>query len=218
MSKSYISTTLGRKYLVGLSGVFWAFFVLVHMLGNLLVFAGPKAYNRYSHALISNPFIYIAESLLVAFILLHVVLALGLKVRSLRTNPTKYAVSPVKEKSSPLSSRTMAYTGIGLLGFLIWHIATFKYGPTYYVTYDGVQMRDLFTLVEGAFRQPIYLVLYGLSMFLVGVHLFHGVQASFQTFGLLHPRYNAFIKKFGHTYAVVVALGFILPPLYFFVR
>jgi len=217
-AKRYLGTTLGRKYIVGLTGVFWALFVLAHMLGNLLVFISAEAYNKYSHALISNPFIYLIEIILLLLIVLHIIFALSLKVRNLRTNPTQYAVTPVKAKSTSISSRSMAYTGLGLLGFLIWHIATFKYGPIYNVTYDGVQMRDVYTLVEEAFQYPMYFVLYALSMILIGVHLFHGVQASFQTFGLLHPRYNTFIQYFSRSYAIVVALGFIALPVYFFVR
>lgn len=182
-------------------------------------FVGPEAYNKYSHALSSNAFIYLAEFVLVVFILIHAILALGLKIRSFRTNPTPYAVDKFSSpKTAPLSSRSMAYTGLAILGFLIWHIATFKYGPEYYVTYDGQQMRDLYTLVDGAFQNTTYVILYILSMFFVGVHLYHGVKASFQTFGLLHPRYNAFIKYFGRTYAIVVAVGFIALPVYFFLR
>ena len=126
---------------------------MMHMLSNLLVFVSAEAYNKYSYALISNPLIYLAETVLVVFILIHVIFALSLKLRNLRTNPIAYAVSPVKEKSASISSRTMAYTGLAILGFLIWHVATFKYGPEYFVTYDGVQMRDLYTLVVEAFHQ-----------------------------------------------------------------
>lgn len=220
MSKSYLASTLGRKYLVGITGVFWALFVMMHMLSNLLIFVGAEIYNRYSHALTSNPLVYLAETVLVLFILIHAIYALSLKVRNLRTNPVPYAVSPVKEKSATISSRTMAYTGLAILGFLIWHVATFKYGPEYMVTYDGVQMRDLYTLVVDAFHHPVHVGLYCLSMILVGMHLFHGVQSSFQTFGLSHPRYDTFIQYFGRTYAIVVAVGFFALPVYvyFFVR
>lgn len=220
MSKSYLASTLGRKYLVGITGIAWALFVMMHMLSNLLVFVGAEIYNKYSHALTSNPFIYLAETVLVVFILIHATYALSLRIRNWRTNPIAYAVAPVKEKSASVSSRTMAYTGLAILGFLIWHVATFKFGPEYFITYDGVQMRDLYTLVIDAFHNPLYALLYSISMVLVGVHLFHGVQSSFQTFGIMHPRYNTFIKYFGHTYAVIVAVGFFALPVYvyFFVR
>jgi succinate dehydrogenase / fumarate reductase, cytochrome b subunit len=223
IKKSYLGTTLGRKYLVGLTGFFWALFVMVHMLGNLLIFYSAEAYNKYSHALISNPFIYVAETLLVVLLLCHVVFALSLKLRNLRTNPTHYAVTPVKDKSASVSSRSMAYTGLAILGFLIWHIATMKFGPEYITAYDGVRMRDLYTLVIDAFHNPLYVFLYCVSIVMVGTHLFHGVKSSFQTFGLLHPRYNNFIQCFGRTYAIVVAVGFLVLPLYvysssFFVR
>lgn len=214
VSKSYLATTVGRKYLVGFAGIVWALFVMGHMLGNLLVFVSAEMYNKYSYALTSNPFIYLIETVLVVLIVLHVIFALSLKIRNMRTNPVLYAKSPVKAKSADLSGRTMAYTGLAILGFLVWHIATFKYGPEFFVTYNGVQMRDLYTLVINAFHNTTYVVLYCLSMFMIGAHLFHGVKSSFQTFGFAHPRYNNFIRYFGCTYAVVVGVGFFVLPVY----
>lgn len=219
-SKSYLATTVGRKYLVGFAGVIWSLFVMGHMIGNLLMFGGPELYNRYSHYLASNPLVYGIEFILLLLITMHVVLALSLKLRNLHTKPIGYAVAPSKNKSANLSSQTMVYSGTAILAFLIWHVATFKYGPEFFVTYNGVEMRDMYGLVAGAFQNKYYVALYCVSVFLVGTHLFHGVKASFQTFGFAHVRYNKLIHYFGYCYAIVVGSGFFVLPVYvyFFAR
>ncbi len=213
---SFLTSTVGKKYLVAITAIFWSLFVMVHMLGNMLIFVGAEAYNKYSHALTSNPFIYVAESALLVFILIHSFVALSLKARNFRTKPSLYAVQPIREKSSAVSSRTMAYTGTAILAFIIWHLITFKFGPEYTVQYQDVQMRDIYRLTIEKFHDPIYVGLYSLVMVLIGMHLFHGVKSIFQSLGVNHPRYNQFIRCFGYTYAIVVALGFISQPLYIY--
>lgn len=219
-SSSYLATTVGRKYLVGFAGIIWSLFVMGHMIGNLLIFGGPELYNRYSNFLATNPLVPGIELILLLFITLHIVLALSLKWRNMRTKPIAYSVAPTKNKSMNVSSQTMIYTGTAILGFLIWHVATFKYGPEFFVAYNGVQMRDMYGLVAGAFHNQYYVFLYCVSIFLVGTHLFHGVKASFQTFGFAHVRYNRFVHYFGYCYAVIVGSGFFVLPVYvyFFAR
>ncbi len=215
----FLTSTVGKKFIVALTSLLWVVFVFVHMSGNFLIFKGAEAYNRYSYALTSNPFIYAIEFLLVALLLTHAFVALSLKFRNWRANPKGYAVRPSAEKSSSFSSRTMAYTGPMILAFLIWHLATFKYGPTYTVTYDGLEMRDLFRLVSEKFQSSVYVVLYGVSLFFVWLHLQHGVKSLFQTLGINHPRYNSLLKTFSCIYAFVVSVGFLSQPIYiYFVR
>jgi len=210
----FLTSTIGRKYLVAVTAIVWSLFVMAHMFGNMLIFLGAKAYNSYSHALISNPLIYVIETVLVALLLLHVFIALGLKLRNLKTKPSRYAVTPLREKSTSIASRTMAYTGSAMLAFIIWHLITFKFGNMYYAVYDGVQMRDLYTLVFEKFSSPTYVILYSISMILIGFHLWHGVNSIFQTLGFRHPRYINFVKYFGYSYSVIVSLGFLSQPLY----
>lgn len=211
---SFLTSTIGRKYLVALTAIFWCGFVMIHMIGNMLIFAGAEAYNKYSFALISNPFIYIAEVVLVTLLLVHAVSALGLACRNWRTKPRMYAVRAAGPKAAPVSSRTMAYTGSLILAFIIWHLITFKYGPHYSVVYNGIEMRDLYRLIQERFHEPLYMVGYCFVMILVGMHLFHGVKSIFQTLGFNHPRYNHMFRYFGYVYAIVVAAGFFAQPLY----
>ena len=212
--RCFFNSTIGKKYLVAVTAIFWCLFVFVHMLGNMLIFLGSEAYNKYSHALTSNPFIYVAELILLLLILVHIFLALGLKFRNFRTKPSLYAVQPMREKSSAISSRTMAYTGTLILAFLIWHLIMFKYGQQYYIQYNGVTVRDLYRLVSEKFQDPLFVAAYCVVMIFVGMHLFHGVKSIFQTLGINHPRYNGLIKSFGYIYAIVVAGGFFCQPIY----
>ncbi len=215
-NSGFLTSSIGKKYFMAITATVWSLFVMVHMLANILIFISAEAYNKYSHVLTSNPVIYVAELFLVVVILVHAFTGFTLFLRNRSTKPRFYAATPIREKSASISSRTMIYTGTIILAFIIWHLITFKWGPMYYVTYDGVQMRDMFKLVEEKFKDPAYVASYCFIMVLVGLHLYHGVQSIFQSLGISHPRYNKFFKYFGYTYAVVVAAGFFSQPIYVF--
>ena len=199
---------------MGLTGLGLSAFVLSHMIGNLLILKSAEAYNRYSHALITNPLIYFAEAGLVALFLYHAVAGLNLAYHNRKARPQRYAVNPSGPKAASVASKSMAYSGSLVLVFLILHIATFKYGTHYSATYNGVEMRDLHRLIVEVFQQPGYIAWYLLSLLLLGVHLSHGLASTFQSMGLYHPRYQPVIKKIGWVYAIVVTAGFIVQPLY----
>lgn len=212
----YLTSSVGRKYIMAVTGLLWSGFVFAHMLGNMLIMVGPEAYNRYAHALISNPLIYVAEAALVVTLSLHAYNGISLWLRNQRTKPSQYAVTPTRVKGASVASKSMAYTGSIVLVFIILHLITFKYGPNYTAVYGGVEMRDLHRLVIEVFQIPAYVGWYLVCMVLVGLHLFHGFSSSFQTLGVNHPRYNGLIKTVGTVYGVVVAAGFIVQPLYVF--
>ncbi len=214
---SLLSSSIGKKYFMGLAGLVWTLFVAGHMAGNLLIFAGPELFNKYGHAIVSNkPLLYGTEVALVLSILIHVSLGILLTIQNKKANPHKYAVSANESKSGSLASKTMAIHGSIILFFIVYHLITFKYGPVYYVEYQGEQMRDLFRLVTEVFSSPAYVVGYIICLILLGIHLSHGASSVFQTLGLNHPRYMPTIKKAGWAYALIVAGGFISQPIYVF--
>jgi succinate dehydrogenase / fumarate reductase, cytochrome b subunit len=216
LAKRYLFSSVGRKYIMALSGLAWSLFVATHMLGNMLLFAGPEAYNKYGHALVSNPLIYVAEAGLVIFIALHAYTGISLWLKNRNSKPSLYAVKATNpKKGASTSSRTMAYTGTITLVFLILHLVTFKYGTVYFANYDGKQIRDLHRLVVEVFQTPAYVIWYCVCLVLIGVHLYHGFASSFQTLGINHPRYNTLVKNFGYVYSFLVAAGFLSQPLYF---
>ena len=212
---NYLTSTIGKKLLVGLAGLGLSLFVLVHMMGNLLLFVGPEAFNKYAHALTSNPLIYVAEVGLISIFLLHVVLALLLAAYNSASKGSRYAKT-AKRTNASFASKTMQYQGMIIFAFIIYHLVTFKFGPNYEVTYSGVLMRDIFTVVVDSFQNPIVVAGYIFTLILLGMHLSHGLASSLQTLGLNGEKYDAKIKLIGRIYAVLVTLGFISQPIYVF--
>lgn len=210
---NYLMSTIGKKQMVGVAGLGLSLFVLVHMSGNLLIFAGPEAFNKYAYALTSNPLIYVAEAGLLTIFLIHLLVALGLAFYNKVAKQKKYAVAATKTKAS-YASKTLQYQGIIILAFLIWHLISFKFGPHYEVTYDGTEMRDLFTLVIEYFQNPLNVAAYVFVLFLLGMHLSHGLASSFQTLGLNGEKFDPTIQKIGKAYAFIVTAGFISQPVY----
>lgn len=202
---------------MGLAGAGWTLFVAGHMAGNLLIFAGPEAFNSYGHAIVSNkPLLYGTEIFLIICLLVHVGLGISLTLQNKKAKPNKYAVNPNAEKKSSSASKTMAIHGSIVLAFIIYHLITFKYGTFYSVTYEGVEMRDLHRLMVEVFSSPAYVAGYVVCLLLLGVHLSHGASSVFQSLGINHPHYTPAIKKAGIAYAFIVAAGFISQPVYVF--
>jgi len=201
---------------MALTGLAWSLFVLTHMAGNLLILIDAEAYNKYGHAIVTNPLIYLAEAGLVAMILVHIVNGIKLTLENRAARPEKYAMSTNGKKAARFQSKFMIFHGSLLAVFLVWHLITFKYGPHYSVTYNGVEMRDLHKLVLEVFQSPLYVVGYVVCLIGVGFHLSHGFYSSFATLGLYHPRFSPLLNKFGYLYSVVVAAGFMSQPIYVF--
>jgi succinate dehydrogenase / fumarate reductase cytochrome b subunit len=208
--------SITRKQIVAITGVGLAVFVLMHMAGNMLVFIGPRAYNEYSHALVSNPLIYAAELGLIAFFLGHAFYATVLTWKNYRARPEPYAMRASGAKRTPWLHRSLFVQGSILLVFVILHLITFKYGPHYTVNYGNGEIRDLFRLMIEVFQEPGYVAWYLVALAILGAHLSHGVSSTIQSFGIHHPRYQCGIKIAGRIYAAVVALGFISQPVYIY--
>ncbi|WP_413292097.1 succinate dehydrogenase cytochrome b subunit [Bdellovibrio sp. HCB185ZH] len=212
----FLGTTVGKKYLMGITGLIWAGFVLAHMAGNMLIFVSHDAYNAYGHALTSGKIIYVAELVLVLALITHVYMAISLTKNNREAKGQKYAVSAKGAKRVTLASRTMAIQGSLILVFVILHLITFKYGQHYETNVNGVPMRDLAKLMEEVFQQPGYVVWYLVALIILGFHLKHGVGSTFQSLGLMEGTYRNVWTKLSIGYGIIVALGFISQPLYLF--
>ncbi len=213
----FVKSTVGRKYIMGISGLVWMGFVLSHMAGNMLILVSPDLYNAYGHAILSNkPLLYGAESVLVLALIVHVVTAISLTVENRKAKGSRYAVGASGEKASTLASRTMGMQGSLVLAFIILHLATFKYGTHYDTTVNGVQMRDLHRLVIEIFQQPGYVVWYVVALIVLMFHLSHGAHSIFQSFGFLERKMIKGVRKFAWVYAIIVVAGFLSQPAYVF--
>jgi succinate dehydrogenase / fumarate reductase cytochrome b subunit len=213
--KKYLCSSIGRKQLMGLTGVALYFYLIVHLLGNIGMLAGAERYNKYGYLLLhemSELIIPIEIVLILAFVL-HVYLALSLARENKAARPVAYAA----KKNSKASKHTaaMAVTGLAIALFVVIHIVNFRFGAAGMggmrtVTYDGIEMHDLYGTMMRAFSQWWYTLGYVVAMLLIYSHLSHGIQSSFQSLGLNHPKWSPILAWGGKAYAVVVSGGFIL--------
>ena len=120
------SSTIGRKQMIGVTGLGLSLFTFTHMAGNMLIFVSAEKYNRYGHALTSNEFIYVAEAGLVAMFVAHLVFALYLSVMNMRARTTRYAVFAKGPKRTTWTQRSLWAQGLLIAVFLVLHLITFK--------------------------------------------------------------------------------------------
>jgi succinate dehydrogenase / fumarate reductase cytochrome b subunit len=199
---------------MSVTGFVWLGFVLTHMLGNLLIFAGADVYNAYGHAIVSNPLLFIAEGLLVLTLLIHIFTGVKLTLENKGARKTKYAMPTNGEKAARFQSKFMIFHGSLILVFIILHLITFKYGQHYETVVHGVTMRDLHKLIVEVFHNPIYVAWYCVALVALGFHLSHGFFSAFASLGFYNPKYGPLISKLGYVYAAGVSIGFISQPVY----
>lgn len=214
--KNFFLYNIGQKFLAGLTGLGLAGFILVHMLGNMLIFSGPKAYNLYAHNLLQSSWFVPAELALLGCFILHVVLVLFLSIKSYIARPVKYARKASGIKATALYQKTLLAQGAVILVFVILHLITFKYGEFYKVYYGGKAVRDLFRLVVEVFQNPWAVGWYCLALLILCVHLMHGVSSAFRSLGLDKPHWQVWVNRVSMCYAVIVILGFLSQPIYVF--
>jgi succinate dehydrogenase / fumarate reductase cytochrome b subunit len=213
-------STLGRKLIVALTGLFLILFLSVHVSGNFLLLKGDggRAFNEYSEFMSSNGLIQVVAWLTKVFIILHVVQTIVLTIKNRKARPQRYAYEK-PGRNSTWSSRNMMILGTVILVFLVLHLKTFwfefHYGTVPMATYDTA-LPDYYQVVKAAFSELWYVAIYLVALVGLSFHLWHGFQSSFQTLGLNHPRYNPIIKGVGGLFSVFVPLGFATQPIYMF--
>ena len=216
-------SSIGRKLLTGVTGLALVGFLLEHLYSNLLYFSSdPNAYNENAHFLISLDLVYVLEVGLLTFFVVHIIVGISIYLRKRKARPDGYAKyrSAGKPSRQSLSSRTMIFTGLVLLVFLVIHIISFKYGPGieegFVVTIDGEPVRDLKRLLEEKFQHPAYAFGYPFVMILLGFHLRHGIWSALQSLGAMSPRLTPVVYTLGGVLAVLIAVGFLVLPLWIF--
>lgn len=220
-----LSSTIGRKYLTGLTGLGLCLFTVVHLLGNLNLFISPDAFNGYTHKLESlGPLLYVLELPIVIGFILHAIVGVSVYLNKKKARPVNYNVynSAGGNSKQTFSSRSMMVTGSIMLIFLVFHVATFKYGPSvsegYVTMVNGVEMRDLYKLVIEKFQSPAYVIGYVAVMILLGVHLRHGFWSAFQSLGVMNKKYTPVVYTVGVAFAILMALGFLAMPVWIFFK
>ncbi len=205
----FSSSSVGRKVIMSLSGLFLITFLLVHLGVNLTLFGGPELFNSASHFMATNLVIQVMQYVLAAGFILHIIMGINLELKNRAARPVKY-VKNNPAANSGWASRNMIYTGLLILLFIILHLKDFfveiKFGE---VTSD-------YDLVTQLFKNPIYVIIYVFAFILLGIHLSHGFQSAFTSIGARKPKYYSCVKNLGIAYSYLIALGFSIIAIYFY--
>lgn len=210
---------VGRKILTGLTGFLLLFFIIFHLAGNLAIFGDPNAMNNYSHFLHQlGPLLWLARIGLILIFVIHAWIGISIWLGKRKARPVDYNVYSSKGGPSKqsLSSRSMAFTGVVLLVFVVFHVNTFALGDMGTAVVDGVEMNDIKTLVLETFQNPFYAFGYTFVMILLGAHLGHGIWSAFTSLTLSSPKISAIIYPIGVVVAIALAVGFLMIPLYIY--
>lgn len=210
-----LGSSVGLKFVAAITGLFLVLFVIAHMLGNLQVFLGPEALNAYAAKLQHlGAGLWVVRAGLFAIFALHILSVATLQLRNWNARPIRYAnADPLK---STFASRTMIWTGLLLLAFILYHLLHFTVGltnPGDYGLHDPAGRHDVYTMVVRGFQRPGITVVYVLAMFVLWFHLKHGIGSLFQSLGWNAPKYERFTANLGRTIATILLIGNISMPL-----
>lgn len=214
-----LQSQVGRKILTGVTGIGLILFIIGHLLGNLTLFGEAQAFNEYTYVLESMGWLlYLIEGVLAVGFLLHAWLGISIWLKRRKARPEGY--EEYRSKGGPShrtwASRSMIFTGIVLLVFLVIHLDSFKFAETGTVMIDGEQARDLKSLVVEKFQSPLYAFGYTFVMVLLGFHLGHGFWSAFTSLTMKHKKFSGIIYTIGIVFAILMATGFIFIPLYIY--
>ena len=209
---AFYNSSIGKKVLMSLTGLFLITFLVEHLVGNLLLFAndGGKIYEAYGEFLVSNPVIRFIEIFLFLGMIGHVILGIILWIKNRMTRPVKYKFFRLKD-NSPLASRTTIWSGIVIGIFLYIHLNTF-FIPSRFTS----EKISNYELVMQAFSNPWYDAFYLIAFFVLGYHLRHGFQSAFQTLGLRNKTYIPFLDLLAFIVWFLIPLGYAIIPVYFY--
>ncbi len=199
-------SSVGKKLLMALTGLCLCTFLTMHLVGNLMLYVGADAFNRYAERLQAlGLVIRVFELGLLVLGLVHVLTGVTLFYQNLRARPIRYAVNR-RAGGRTLGSSTMPYTGILLLIFVVIHLIDFHFADKTDTT--------IYEIVSTTLAKPGYLISYVFAMVVAAVHVSHGFWSAFQTIGANHPKYMSTVQVVGIVFSVVVGVGFGFIPIY----
>ena len=216
------ASSLGKKYLMALSGIVLVGFVFVHMAGNLQILMGQEKINSYAHALQSLPLpiLWGSRLFLLLAVLVHAVTAYQLVKENRAARPNRNDVE--KTQRAGIASLKMGLTGSILLAFIVFHLLHFTI-RTIYPEYsemmttvgspDSNEIHDVYSMVLAGFQHTWISVFYVVAMFLLCGHLAHGVSSAFQSLGIRSENWRVKLELAAKAYAWVIFVGFSIVPL-----
>lgn len=212
-------SSVGKKFIMGASGLLLIAYLIIHLAGNLMIFIpdGGRSLNLYSHRLHQlGPLLWLARIALATLFISHIVTGIRVTLQNRRARTTRYARTASKGGPSKMTfaSRWMATTGLILLVFVPLHVGMFSLGPYYETIIDGQPMRDIYRLVVERFKEPPVVVFYCAVMLFLLLHLAHGFWSALQSLGALNKRWLPVAYTTGVVLAALLATGFFVLPIY----
>ncbi len=215
------TSSIGKKLMMSLAGIFLITFLLVHLGINLLIviYDDPMVYNKAAHFMSTNILIKIFEIVLFGGILLHIIYALILQIQNWIARPRRY--SKTNYSNTSFFSKFMIHTAIITLVFLVIHMADFyikaKLGNAIEIVVDGVHYHDFATEMLDKFKMLPYVIFYIAAFIFLGFHLIHGFQSAFKTLGMDNRKYTPVIQVLALFYCTLVVAGYsIIPVIVYF--
>lgn len=211
----FYRSAIGKKMVMAVSGIILFGFVLVHMAGNLKLYAGAEAMNQYGEFLrdVGKPLLpregllWIARIVLLGAVVAHIDAAVKLTLMNRKARPVGYRHHDYVQAS--YASRTMRWGGLIILLFILYHLAHFTVGAAHPDFRHGEPYHN----VVVGFSSPLISAIYILANLALGLHLYHGLWSMFQSMGWNHPKFNPWRRKFAILFAIVVTLGNISFPI-----
>ena len=219
MSNKPYYSSITKKIIMSLMGLFLLTFLLVHLTLNSLLLFDKELFNEGAHFMGTNPFIQVFQWVLFAGFAIHIIYGIILQIQNWMSRPTGYKKRAFMEQSP--FSKYMIYTGLLIFIFLAIHLTNFFFVKMGWVG-NGIPevggKEDMGQMVINLFHNGGYVTLYVVLFLLMGFHLDHAFQSAFQTLGLNHKTYWGFIKGLSRVYAIVVTLGFVIIPLFIYFK
>lgn len=210
-----LNSSIGKKFIMAITGIMLILFLVIHLLNNLLLFLGPEIFNENVARLEAiKPLVRIIEIVIALIFIFHIYNAVKLYFENKKANPQKYAID-ASSQNSTFYSRYMTVTGIIILIFLIMHLATF-WRSYNFGAHPSDGSHPYFAIIQDAFANPFISVFYIIAMLVLGSHLNHAFQSAFQTFGWESKKFTPIVKKLSTIIAVIMTIGFASIPVFFY--
>jgi len=204
----FYNTTVGKKMVMALTGFILFLFIVFHLMGNLLVFWGPRELNAYSATLHSVPeWLWLARFTLLAALILHIVAAVQLTLTNWAARPVSYVMRI--DVQTDYAARTMIVSGPLILIYAVYHLLMF----TFLVTGPGYSSTDVYANVVSAFQARLIAAIYITAMLMLGIHLYHGLWSMLHTAGISSPHYRRLRYILAPVVAVGITVGYIAIPV-----
>ena len=208
-------SSIFRKLIMAVTGLFLISFLFIHLIINLFTLAPTKdLFNDAAHFMATNPVIFAMQYILALGFLIHIIMGINLTIQNKMARSQNYAYNNMSSNTD-FSSRSMIISGGLIIIFLILHLRDYFYQMKFVGLPEGTTDYDL---VVTLFSNPFYTALYVFSFIVLGFHLNHGFKSAFQSVGANHNKYNPVIKAISTGYSIMIALGFSTIAIYHFIN